>query len=102
MDPLTIAAASGIRSRMQSMDLLANNIANAGTSGYKSDREFYSLYLSAESTPEEGALDSTQPVIQKQWTDFTPGELQVTGSPLNIAVTGKGFFAVNGPNGPLY
>jgi flagellar basal-body rod protein FlgF len=37
-------AASGMRSRMESLDLLANNIANASTGGYKADREFYSLY----------------------------------------------------------
>ena len=52
MDPMTIAAASGLRSRMESLDLLANNIANADTSGYKTDREFYSLYTSADA---EGA-----------------------------------------------
>ena len=30
---------------MESLDLLANNIANASTGGYKADREFYSLYV---------------------------------------------------------
>ena len=44
MDPLTISAASGLRARMETLDLLANNLANAGTTGFKSDREFYSLY----------------------------------------------------------
>ena len=44
MDSLTAMAASGMRSRMESLDLLANNIANASTGGYKADREFYSLY----------------------------------------------------------
>ena len=44
MDPLTAIAASGLRARMESLDLLANNIANASTGGYKADREFYSLY----------------------------------------------------------
>ncbi len=50
MDPMTAMAASGMRSRMESLDLLANNIANASTGGYKADREFYSLYIAPEVT----------------------------------------------------
>ena len=48
MDPMTAIAASGLRARMESLDLLANNIANASTGGYKADREFYSLYVAPE------------------------------------------------------
>jgi len=48
MDPMTAMAASGLRSRMESLDLVANNVANASTGGYKADREFYSLYVSPE------------------------------------------------------
>ena len=44
MDPLLISAASGMKARMESLDMLANNIANTGTAGFKSDREFYGLY----------------------------------------------------------
>ena len=50
MDPLSIAAASGMRARLESLDLLANNLANATTVGYKGDREFYNLYTSAEAS----------------------------------------------------
>jgi flagellar basal-body rod protein FlgG len=103
MDALTIAAASGLRSRMESLDLLANNLANATTNGFKRDQEFYGLYSSAESLdPETGGASSTLPVIERQWTDFSQGEIQVTGNPLNVALTGNGFLAVDGPNGPLY
>ena len=48
MDPLTSAAASGMRSRIESLDMLANNIANASAPGFKADREFYNLYMSPE------------------------------------------------------
>ncbi len=102
MDALTIAAASGIRSRMQSLDLLANNLANTGTAGFKRDQEFYGLFNSADATAGDDGSLSTLPVLERQWTDFSQGELQVTGSPLNAAISGSGFFAVNGPNGPLY
>lgn len=102
MDPLAIAAVSGLRSRMQSLDLLANNLANTGTSGYKRDQEFYSLFTSDQASGADGGPGATLPVVQKQWTDFSQGSLQVTGDPLDVALSGKGFFVVNGPNGPLY
>ena len=46
MDTLTSAAASGIRARIESLDMLANNIANASSPGFKTDRESFGLYLS--------------------------------------------------------
>jgi len=102
MDALTIAAASGIRSRMQSLDLLANNLANSATAGFKQDQEFYGLYTSADATASESGSPSTLPVIQRQWTDFSAGNLQPTGNPMDVAISGSGFFVVNGPTGPLY
>jgi len=103
MDALTIAAASGLRSRIQSLDLLANNLANSGTSGYKRDQEFYGLYFSPESLdPNTGGPSSTLPVVERQWTDFSQGALQVTGNPLDVALSGTGFFAVNGRGETLY
>jgi flagellar basal body rod protein FlgG len=42
------------------------------------------------------------PTIERQWIDFSPGVLQATGNPLDVALSGKGFFALNGPNGTVY
>ena len=100
MDPLTALAASGLRARMEALDLLANNVANATTGGYKSDREFYSLYAAPEAAGNDPL--ATMPVIERPWTDFSQGTLRATGNPLDVALTGKGFLAVNGPSGPLY
>jgi flagellar basal-body rod protein FlgF len=97
MDPLSATAASGLRARMESLDLLANNVANASTGGYKADREFYSLYADAEA--DDG---STMPVIERPWVDLSQGVLQTTGNSLDVALNGKGFFSVQGPNGRLY
>ena len=47
-------------------------------------------------------MASLSPLIEKPWTDFSQGMLQVTDKPLDIALNGKGFFGVNGPSGPLY
>jgi flagellar basal-body rod protein FlgF len=102
MDPLSITAASGMRARMESLDLLANNIANAETGGYKVDREFYSLYISADATPVDGAHPSELPVIEKNYIDFSQGTLRDTGNSLDFAIEGAGFFAVDTPAGVAY
>ena len=100
MEPITAIAASGLRARMESLDLVANNIANASTGGYKADREFYSLYVAPEAAGNDSL--STMPVIERPWVDHAQGVLRSTGNPLDVALSGKGFFAVNGPSGPLY
>lgn len=88
---------------MDSLSLLANNLANAGTSGYKSDSEFYGVFTSANADDPSGDGDlASLPVVDKQWTDFSQGTLQTTGSPLDIALSGRGFLAVNGPGGAVY
>src|ERR1700690_2723679 len=93
MDTLTIAAAGGMRARMESLDMLANNLANTETGGYKTDREFYNLYVSAEAAGLGDGPAATLPVIERPWTDFSQGTLRATGSPLDLALSGKGFFA---------
>lgn len=105
MDPITISAASGLRSRAESLEMLANNIANAATAGYKKDSESYSLYMS-EAALARGAdadpVNASLPVIERNWTDFSPGLLETTGNPLDVALSGEGFFVHQGPNGNLY
>ena len=100
MDSLTAIAASGLRARMESLDLLANNIANASTGGYKADREFYGVYAAEEARDADQA--STMPVIERPWIDFAQGVVQVTGNPLDVAISGAGFLAVQAPAGTLY
>src|SRR5580692_6930078 len=102
MNTTTVTAASGLRARMQELDMLANNLANSGTSGFKLDREFYSLFSAADNGVGGETSQTTLPVIRKQWTDFSQGTLQPTGNPSDLALTGQGFFVVNGPSGPLY
>jgi flagellar basal-body rod protein FlgF len=105
MDPFTISVASGLQSRLESLDLLANNLANSSAAGFKKDAESYSLYLSPEaldSQADDDPVTATIPVIEHQWTDFSQGLLEETGNPLDLALTGDGYFAVDGKDGPLY
>jgi flagellar basal-body rod protein FlgF len=105
MDALAIAAASGIRARMESLEMLANNLANAGTAGFKADREQYSLYWAAESsaaTAGGGAWGGVSPVVERNWIDFTQGPLKASGSPAHVGLDGPGFLAVQSGERVLY
>ena len=83
--------------------MLANNLANVETGGFKADREFYSLYIS-----EDAAADphfdgtGTLPVVEKQWTDHTQGTMHETSNPLDVGLDGAGFLAVNTAAGIRY
>ncbi len=90
MDQLLVSAASGMKTRTDTLDMLANNMANSSTTGYKTDREFYNLY------------DAALPMVERQYTDHSQGSLVPTGNSLDVAIRGKGFFALNAPSGIVY
>jgi flagellar basal body rod protein FlgG len=75
---------------MDALDMLANNVANATTAGFKADREFNSVW------------EFDLPYIEKNWIDFSQGTLVETNNPLNLALSGKGFFALNTPGGTVF
>jgi flagellar basal-body rod protein FlgF len=106
MDPLTITAAAGMRSRLESLDLLANNLSNTSAPGFKADREQFSLYLAEETAEAQddgtGVAQSFSPVIESHWTDTAQGDLRSTGNSGDLALSGKGYFQVNGEDGPLF
>ncbi len=88
---------------MESLELLANNLANIETGGYKADREFYSLYSGADANPDpQTGVGATMPVIQRHWTDRAQGELRTTTNPLDFAIEGDGLFSVQTQRGVRY
>ena len=103
MDAISTSAASGMQARMESLEMLANNLANVETGGYKADREFFSLYTGDDATsdPQTGDV-STVPVIESQWTDLSQGVIRQTTNPLDFAIQGEGMFAVQTAGGVRY
>ena len=103
MDAISTSAASGMQARMESLEMLANNLANVETGGFKADREFYSIYTGEDASvdPQTGN-SSTLPVIESQWTDHSQGNLRNTSNPLDFAIDGDGLFAVQTPAGVRY
>ncbi len=90
---------------METLDLLANNLANSSSAGYKADQESYNLYFgdSAWDGYLQGRPSSNEmPVIEKNWTDLSQGTLVSTSSSLDFALADVGFFVVTTPSGPLF
>src|SRR5436309_3156767 len=99
-------AASGMIAEMVRQDQIANDLANASTPGYKSDkstqRSFGDLLLSNTVTGQTVGPLGMGAHIDRIYTDTTPAALRQTGNPLDFAVEGDGFFAIQTPQGLRY
>ncbi len=103
MNPALLTAAAGMRARMETLDVIGNNIANAGVTGYKADQEFYRLFAGALSRSGQGVGSRPEmPYLEGSQTDFRQGPLEATGATLDIALSGPGFLVVEAPQGELY
>ena len=99
------AACAGLRVQTQALDLVANNLANASTNGYLGQQPtFRSLLASRYATVRSGlaATVNTFNVMGGTRFDFSPGNLQPTGSALDLAIEGNGFFVVRAQDVPVY
>jgi flagellar basal-body rod protein FlgF len=87
------------------LDIIANNVANVDTTGFKADNAAFSQFLMPGAS--EGQFpgnDRRVSFVQDRasWTDMSPGALAHTGNPLDVAVDGKGYFVVQTPRGQRY
>ncbi len=86
---------------MEALDLLANNLANASTSGFKADQELYGVYFGDAQKVVDGA-GSALPDLKGRWTNFSQGVLNLTANQTDLAINGKGFFSMNSPTGQVF
>ena len=102
MENTTYIALSRLDTQQRTMDVIANNIANANTDGFKAQRVLFSDYLSQQQgvdAPSGGAvLHYTQD--RATYLDRKDGSLTQTGNPLDMALSGPGFFTVSTSAGP--
>jgi flagellar basal-body rod protein FlgG len=99
-------AASGMVAQQVRQDQLANDLANASTPGYKPDdtpqHSFGSVLMAnTEGGAAIGSVDEGV-ALGQTYTDMTPGAIQETGEPLDFAISGSGFFAVQTAQGVRY
>jgi len=87
------------------LDIVANNIANIDTTGFKADNAAFSEYIMpGASDGQFSGKDRRVSFVEDRatWIDFSPGALQRTGNPLDVAIDGKGYFSVQTPRGQRY
>jgi flagellar basal body rod protein FlgG len=103
MDSTTSILASGLRARAESLDIVANNLANSGTPAFKSELERYTLYGSDEAVSANGGPDFTglSPDLKQSWINFNQGVLESTARPLDLALDGNAYFVTESPSGNL-
>ena len=95
MDKLVYTAATGLRARMAAQAAIANNMANASTTGFRADIvNFDQLDMIGK------GLDTRRPTSEEVITaDFKPGTVEQTGRPLDVAMSGEAWMAVQASDG---
>src|SRR6516225_4891930 len=85
--------------------VIANNIANVNTTGYKADQSLFEEFLTS-GAHEDNFVGSDRKVSYVQdrgtYRDFAQGGLQQTSNPLDVAIDGQGFLAVQTADGERY
>jgi flagellar basal-body rod protein FlgG len=112
-------AVSGAVAQSQTVETVANNLANANTLGFKKDQNTFKEYLAAQEREHTGVdiprgpikdrelypldgKDQSFVVVNGTYSNFKQGALQVTNQPLDLAIDGDGFFEVLTPEGVRY
>lgn len=87
------------------MDVVANNIANINTTGFKSEQLLFEEYLMPVARDRDFAALDQQLSYTDDWTtihDMSGGAMVQTGNPLDVALQGEGFLTVQTPQGERY
>ncbi len=87
------------------LDVVANNIANLNTTGFKTDGAVFEEFISPTARADNFlAADRRVSFVHDRatWINLSQGPLERTGNPLDVAIDGRGFLAVQTPNGERY
>jgi len=98
-------AYSGLKARSDALEILANNLANVNTTGFKEERAFFSLLdESSKALDNAGTLGAAvnRNVLAHQALNPAEGSLISTGRDLDVAIEGNGFLVAQTPQGIRY
>jgi flagellar basal-body rod protein FlgF len=95
MDRMIYTAMSGAKSMMQRQDVLANNLANVSTPGFRGETVAFRV------APVQGEGLATRAFVSESTpgADFSPGPISSTGRALDVALTSAGWLTVQGADG---
>src|ERR1035441_7234168 len=99
------AACTGLMSRTEALDTIANNLANVSTAGFRASHNVFSSLLATTGDSSLSALNqdaNEYGLLSGTQLDATQGALVPTGNDLDLAVEGPGYFAVQTAAGTVY
>ncbi len=116
MDSGLYAACAGLRAQSEALEVAAHNLANLNTTGFRGQQTTFQSLVAAGPANPSGliAVASDVPnsalnraannfaVLEGTHMDMAAGNLLNTGNPLDVAIEGAGFFAVQTPEGTRY
>jgi len=111
---VSYTALSGQLGAMKAMEVMANNLANMTTPGFRAERVQFETVVSKEYSKLSAGMTNTDVRmpsysspssflgIKGTFTDMAQGSIETSGNPLDVAIQGDGFFVVNTPEGERY
>lgn len=102
MDLASTITLSRMDADMRAMDVIANNLANAATPGFKAEHMQFAAWLARQPAGAAPGGESSIALAQDRatWRERSAGALNHSGNPLDLAISGGGYFTVNTPRGP--
>jgi len=100
MSDMNTQVSSAISGLTQEFNIIANNLANVNTAGYKRQCNTFSKLLTAQDSQTNS--ETGDEIELYSAFDFSQGNFSETGQSLDFALCGKGFFVIETPQGPLY
>ena len=89
------SAISGLNAFAKNLDVIGNNIANAGTVGFKASRAVFADVFASSSGGAGSSTVGTGVRVSEVQQQFTPGNVSATNNPLDIAIDGRGFYRLD-------
>jgi flagellar basal-body rod protein FlgF/flagellar basal-body rod protein FlgG len=108
MDSGYYAISAGLAAQTQALELVAHNLANLSTTGYRGQQTTFRSLLAGRGSSGSGSANLLNAavnnfgVLSGSRLDLTAGSVAPTGNPLDVAVAGGGFFTVQSPQGVVY
>jgi flagellar basal-body rod protein FlgF len=87
------------------LDVIANNIANVNTTGFKADGNVFEEFINPTARSDKFAPPDRRlsfVIDRATWHDLSSGPVQQTGNPVDVAIDGMAFLAVQTPQGERY
>ena len=105
MDSGFYAACAGLRAQSQALEVVAHNLANLNTAGFRGEKTTFQSLVAAAGPTVPNLLNlatNNFGVLEGAHLDMTSGNLETTGNPLDVGIEGTGLFAIQTARGTRY